>query len=603
VHVADQIPPELTEVPGYQFLGPIGRGSMGRVVLARQLALGRNVAIKFVELGQPGDPVERAARFRREAELMAQVTHPNIVTIFDFGVANGCPFLVMEYVEGGDLRREMVPKKPMPLRRTLAVLRPIVEALDCLHHKGILHRDLKPENVLMQREDVPKVADFGIAVSGQAVGSLTRADVSMGTVGYVAPEQLYRLSVDERADQYSLASIAYEMLTGYKPLGAFPPPSGVNRDLSPAVDAVILRALSEDRDDRYPTIREFGDALERACAGAGPPARSRVRDGLPWIAAAAVVIAVSAAVLAGKGGRAGRAAGTFIEPRQSAPRRFAADPVAVPPAGRAPVTVVNSLGMKLVLVPAGTFPMGSPEPDPDARSNEKPAHRVTITRPFYLGAHEVTVGQFRAFVESTGYRTDAERDGLGGAVTHPERKRIEYGPQFNWRHPGHPKEQADDEPVVQVSWNDAVSFCRWLLETEGRPYRLPTEAEWEYACRAGTTTRWSSGDSLTQLEAFAWTPNSDSPTTHRVGTKAANPFGLFDMHGNVWEWCRDVDGPYRDDPQTDPEGPATGPERVLRGGAWDRKNVRRTKSAYRISEAPSARSNTYGFRVCRPAAP
>src|SRR5262249_34956878 len=156
------------------------------------------------------------------------------------------------------------------------------------------------------------------------------------------------------------------------------------------------------------------------------------------------------------------------------------------------------------------------------------------------------------------------------SVTHPGRKGVENDPQSNWRRPGHPVVQVDDEPVVQVSWNDATRFCQWLSEKEGRPYRLPTEAEWEYACRAGTTTPWSSGDSPARLEAFAWTPNSGSPTTHRVGTKRANPFGLFDMHGNVWEWCLDFDGHYSPGPQEDPKGPASGTERVLRGGGWDR---------------------------------
>jgi serine/threonine protein kinase len=288
---------------------------MGQVIRARQLALGRNVAIKFVELAQPGDPGERAARFHREAELMAQVSHPNIITIFDFGVVDGRPYLVMEYVEGGDLRREMVPGKPMPQGRALTVLRPVARALDCLHSKGILHRDLKPENVLMHGEDTPKVADFGIAVSGPAAGSLTRTDMSMGTVGYVAPEQLYRLKVDERADQYSLAVIAYELLTGSMPLGAFPPPSRLNSDLSLAVDAVLMRALSEDRDDRYPTVLEFSDALERACAGARGRGRSRLR----WVAAVGVLLAALAAVLARTGGRAGHATGPGDQTRPTGP--------------------------------------------------------------------------------------------------------------------------------------------------------------------------------------------------------------------------------------------------------------------------------------------
>jgi formylglycine-generating enzyme required for sulfatase activity len=232
-----------------------------------------------------------------------------------------------------------------------------------------------------------------------------------------------------------------------------------------------------------------------------------------------------------------------------------------------------------------------------------PVHRVTLSRPFYLGQTEVTVGQFRAFVEATGYRTDAETDGVGGSVLDEDWEERISKPSLNWRNSGYPKGQSDDEPVVQVSWNDAMAFCRWLSDRERKNYRLPTEAEWEYACRAGTTTRWASGDSPDRLEAFAWTPNSRSRTTHSVGTKAPNAFGLHDMHGNVWEWCLDYYGPYGSAIEADPKGPAVGAERVLRGGAWDRKKVRRTKSAYRSSVVQSARFYTYGFRVCRPTGP
>jgi formylglycine-generating enzyme required for sulfatase activity len=571
---------------------------MGQVVLAKQVALGRTVAIKFLRLTQTVDKAEWAARFRREAELMAQVSHPNIATIFDFGTADGRPYLVMEYIEGGDLRREMVAHKPMPVGRALAVVRSVAKALECLHSQGILHRDLKPENVLMHDHDTPKIADFGVAVSDSTMGMLTGTDVSMGTVGYVAPEQLYRLKVNELADQYALAAITYELLTGYKPLGSFQPPSRLNGVLRPEVDAVLLKALSEDRDDRYPSIREFSDSLERAVSGA----RGRGRTRFALLATIGVFLVALMIVAYRYWLHPGRS--TVSNPDN--PGSLAKSKSTIVPAStHPPDPVVNKQGMKLVLIPAGKFSMGSPDTDPVARANEKPPHQVTISHPFYLGAYEVTVGQFRAFVEQTGYRTDAESDGKGGYIYNDQRKSkdqqtIVSDPRLNWRHPGYPREQTDDEPVVQVSWNDAMAFCRWLSGQEGVVYRLPTEAEWEYACRAGTSTLWSSGNSSTQLESYAWTPNSGSPTTHPVGSKQPNPFGVFDMHGNVWEWCLDYVGPYQSAPEQDPLGPSAGVERVLRGGAWDRKNIRRTKSAYRISAEPSYRNYTYGFRVCRP---
>ena len=170
----------------------------------------------------------------------------------------------MEYVEGGDLRRKMTPDKPMEIGQVRNVLGPVCEALTSLHRQGILHRDLKPENILMHDETNPKVADFGIAVLRTGLSSLTRTGLGLGTLGYVAPEQQYRLAVDERADQYSLAAVAYEMLTGVKAVGVFCPPSSHNPTLGEAVDGVIKRGLAEDPNIRFPSIREFWSALDEA---------------------------------------------------------------------------------------------------------------------------------------------------------------------------------------------------------------------------------------------------------------------------------------------------------------------------------------------------
>ena len=148
--------------------------------------------------------------------------------------------------------------------------------------------------------------------------------------------------------------------------------------------------------------------------------------------------------------------------------------------GRAAVET-NSLGMQLVLIPPGVFWMGSSQSDSYRKDDELPQHRVRITRPFYFGMCEVTVGEFRRFVEAKAYQTDAERDGQGGFGW--DGKAFVQKPAYTWLNAGFP--QTDDHPVVNVSWNDAVAFCQWLAQEEKRAYRLPTEAEWEYACRAG----------------------------------------------------------------------------------------------------------------------
>jgi eukaryotic-like serine/threonine-protein kinase len=267
----DELDPAMPVVAGYEIRERIGKGGMGEVYVARQLTLGRLVAIKFLIPESQPDPERDLVRFRREAKLMARVSHPNILSIFDFGEADGRPFLVMEYVEGGDLRRRLAPGNPMSAEQVRSILMPVGEALAYLHRHQIIHRDLKPENILLHDGDNPRVSDFGIAVLRAGAGALTRTTQGLGTLGYVAPEQQYRLKVDDRADQYSMAAVAYEMLTGQLPLGIFKPPSDLNARLGSEVDMVLLRALQENPNDRYTTIREFSVALGKALAA--PPAR------------------------------------------------------------------------------------------------------------------------------------------------------------------------------------------------------------------------------------------------------------------------------------------------------------------------------------------
>ena len=195
---------------------------------------------------------------------MARVHHTNVVQVHDSGTVDGRPYLVMEYIEGGDLRGRMEPGRLLPSDQVRPLVLPVAQALTCLHAHGIVHRDLKPENIMMHHGCTPMLTDFGLAVLDTDAGRLTRTDGLMGTPGYVAPEQQYGLGVDERADQYSMAAVIYELLTGHRPLGILKPPSQLNPGLGPGVDTVLLRALQEDPDDRYPTVQEFAVALDRA---------------------------------------------------------------------------------------------------------------------------------------------------------------------------------------------------------------------------------------------------------------------------------------------------------------------------------------------------
>jgi formylglycine-generating enzyme required for sulfatase activity len=237
----------------------------------------------------------------------------------------------------------------------------------------------------------------------------------------------------------------------------------------------------------------------------------------------------------------------------------------------------NSLGMKFVRIEAGSFMMGAGEAAPKSRQewnerdyDEAPAHRVKISRAFYLGSHEVTQAQYAAF--------DPKHRGPKGTVR-----------------------TAGEDPVNYVTWHDAVAFCDWLSKKEKKPYRLPTEAEWEYACRAGTTTRFHTGDTLTDEQAnFGWKGGSPFGWA-AVGSYKPNAWGLYDMHGNVAEWCLDWYGPYEAGEQTDPVGRADGYARIVRSWSYLRQPMavatRFCRSSNRSGHLPDDANAYAGFRV------
>ena len=272
----------------------------------------------------------------------------------------------------------------------------------------------------------------------------------------------------------------------------------------------------------------------------------------------------------------------------------------------------DGVKLTMVLIPPGEFMMGSTveeqkrflkeaEAAKDKRSIEKipsegPQHRVRITKPFFLGHNEVTRGQFRQFVKGTQYKTDAERDGKGGMGRVNDEP--VQDPRFIWS-ADVGFAQTDDDPVVNVSWNDATAFCQWLSTKQNTvKIVLPSEAQWEYACRAGTMTFWHCGDGETSLQKSAWFSSNRGWKTHPVGQLQGNAWGLYDMHGNVWEWCDDRYGfdYYSKSSADDPAGPSTGSLRVHRGGCWY-SSARGCRSADRDGSVPSRRDGLLGFRV------
>jgi formylglycine-generating enzyme required for sulfatase activity len=240
---------------------------------------------------------------------------------------------------------------------------------------------------------------------------------------------------------------------------------------------------------------------------------------------------------------------------------------------QSPKTITNSIGMKLVLIPKGTFMMGSPIEEEGA-DNDEEQHQVTIGKDYYLGVTEVTQGQYEKV--------------MGTNPSYFQKRVIR-------------KSDSSMYPVEQVSWEDAVEFCKKLSDLPeekkaGRVYRLPTEAEWEYACRAGSKAAYSFGANSKTLGDYAWFGENSGGQIHPVGEKKANAWGLYDMHGNVWEWCSDWYGVYPKGSVSDPSGPSEGSSRVFRGGSWGREAAY-CRSASRLWIGPSYRFYYIGFRV------
>jgi len=266
-------------------------------------------------------------------------------------------------------------------------------------------------------------------------------------------------------------------------------------------------------------------------------------------------------------------------------------PVSSATTSAAPITSLpreDITGMEYLPVPAACFLMGNGFSD--AYHIEKPVHEVCLNG-FSMARFDVRVADFRKFVGDTGYRTDAEAK--DGCYVHDGLSWTKE-PAASWRSPGFP--QGENHPVVCVSWNDAVAYARWLSRKSGQEYRLPTEAEWEYAARSGgRIERYAGGN---DPETVAWFADNSGNQAHPVGLKRANGLGLYDMSGNVWQWTADWYGEtyYRESPQNDPQGPSSGTKRVFRGGSWF-YDVRGVRASYRDFAVPDYRSSYLGFRL------
>lgn len=608
VHIPDGGEP--IQVGEYRLLGMLGTGGMGVVYKALHTKLDCLVAMKFPRIAEVLD-TRAAARFLREARLIGRLKHPNIVRAFDAGESPYGPFLVTEFVEGETVEALVRREGPLLFDKCISLTIQAVNALEYAHTQGVIHRDIKPSNLLVDGEGVLQVVDFGLAKTNienppgsdaaQAANQTARGTF-LGTVGYAAPEQLISDEpVDQRADIYAVGCVMYFLLTAKAPHeGSFSdrllskqstedsvPQLPIGKT-SPGFGKMWRRMVADVPSDRHSSMTEVAqdlqselEAWEQGKRSSAPPRR------LTW----GVLIALAAGALIAW------AASHFL-PEQA---QEAARPEGINP-GRAvapfdakqgqqfqqqwadyldrPVRVENSIGMQLALIPAGEFEMGlsespqaenQPPPgdwryrEPETIKKEQlPRHRVVLTKAFYISETEVTYSQFRKFVDASGYVTDVERTKGWGKEDRGWLLRKGY----SWRSAGQWRIE-DQHPVSNVTWNDAVALCQWLSKHDDLgAYRLPTEAEWEFACRAGTTTHYFFGDDPDQFAEYAWYKENFEIAYQFVGLKRPNPFGIYDIYGNRQEWCLDVFDPefYSRSPLSDPVCRSGGEERVLRGG-------------------------------------
>ena len=280
-----------TKIDRYQITSLIGRGGMAEVYIARHVDLDVDVSIKFIRMERFPQDILRSVvkRFQNEAKKMAQLSHPNIVRVIDYGTHKGTPFFVMDYLPGGTLKKYL--GKPMPYQQAAGLLIPIAKALAYAHSKGVVHRDVKPTNILLSRSGQPMLSDFGVAkiIDSEQTQGLTATGASIGTPEYMAPEQALGKKIDHRVDVYSLGVILYELVTGKRPFKADTPmgvinkvinepptdPSHLVKGIPPEVKQVLEKALSKDPDDRFEDIDAFTGALKKLAAGAKPATGKR----------------------------------------------------------------------------------------------------------------------------------------------------------------------------------------------------------------------------------------------------------------------------------------------------------------------------------------
>ncbi len=634
----------------YRIKEYLGGGNFGAVYLAEELASRMQVAIKV--LSECGDEFSKS--FENEARIMARLRHPNIVQLLGVFNEYNSYFLVTEYCSGGNLGDYIRKKGKLAEDDAVVIMQQIASGLDYVHsfrfdaeHLGIAHRDLKPQNIFLDAAGNVKIGDFGI--SRMAEGS-HRFSTSVGTHLYMAPEQ-YKGAYDLRVDLYALGVIYYHMLLGRPPFtGTAEEIMHGHLDLKPEIPdhlkertkRLLNGLLAKRPDDRFASAKivlEFlstkgrSSAIKRKHNNEIPsqrtkPTRDEVKTGVPvdttsdhtfrimpkpqsipstaetgsddpgipikqktirlinrqkwlWIFSIMAVFVILFLISHFHGMKSNNLTAV---PRSSVQQKATSEmiksdqmqkkkqPKPVQPSAWAGSWQDAKTNIVFQRIRGGAFMMGD---STDGDFDEKPEHPVTLSD-FSLSRTEVTVAQFRIFCESTG-------------------RTMPTTPDWGWQ---------DDSPVVNVNWYDAVAFCDWA------GCRLPTEAEWEYAARSGgQKVRFGNEKQIADPAEINFDARPQYVQRYsRIGlwrnkpvavaSFVANSLGLFDMSGNVWEWCADyyMDKYRNDTMQKNPLGPSSGDSRVIRGGSWN-STANGCRTTYRGRKNPEENYNTIGFRV------
>ncbi|MBE6425447.1 MAG: hypothetical protein E7029_05575 [Planctomycetaceae bacterium] len=607
----------------YRLIRKLGEGGMGQTWLANEMVNGKvsqQVVLKLLSRELRGN-AEALREVQRVFDLTKNLNHSNICPLLGrYSDPYYGDFLVMKYADGGTLadRFKHRPNQDCGLtaENIVKILRPIAFALDHAHKMGILHRDVKPQNIMFIKSRkmwTPVLIDFGIAArirpenAGSTTMTYSRTDTmahsTSGTPLYMAPEQMKGEKQDGRADQYALAMIVFELLNGKLPFAGKNViqitmekttlrPENPNFPIH--VNAALTKALSTEPKNRFSTCTEFIDALVtplkpipvsdqkkkiskasmdqliQILARSFRTLQTQVQERpYHWAGAGGVffLLVCLCLFMSGDGETPEISTPAPLPPISvNEPKETPKEPEIVRKAGEKMVKLIGGREYTFRWCPPGKFQMGSLDVEIGRDSDEGPRHKVVIEKGFWILDTEVT----QALWESVMGKTQQEQSGELGV-----------------------NGVGENLPVYHVNWDDCRQFCLKLSKFINENVSLPTEAQWEYACRAGTPDPFAGF--VDSMAIYGLDHTKDKPYT--VAMKAPNDWGLYDMHGNVWEWCADWYSPNYENANSGEKS-----DRTCRGGGWY-DSMAYCRSASRHSHWPGARENNLGFRVVLTAEP